>query len=161
MLQQSSYSSQRWHQFLIYIGYNIFAFCVNAFANKLLPWVTRSAFTWSITGFVVISITLLASSSPNYSTGDFVFREFINETGWPNGIAWLLGLLQAGLGLTGFDAVAHMIEDYCIVAFTIVLFISTFQWFVDGRKNYTGPQIDVDALSRGNEPSRRQEGVGV
>jgi len=40
-----------------------------------------------------------------------VFREFINETGWPDGIAWLLGLLQAGLGLTGFDAVAHMVEE--------------------------------------------------
>ncbi|KAL9003093.1 MAG: hypothetical protein Q9188_004013 [Gyalolechia gomerana] len=31
------------------------------------------------------------------------------ETG-PDGIAWLLGLLQAGLGLTAYDAVAHMIE---------------------------------------------------
>lgn len=28
-----------------------------------------------------------------------------------DGIAWLLGLLQGGLGLTGFDAVAHMIEE--------------------------------------------------
>lgn len=31
------------------------------------------------------------------------------DSGWPGGIGWLLGLLQAGLGLTGFDAVAHMI----------------------------------------------------
>lgn len=77
----------------------------------LLPIITKSAFIWSITGFVIISITLLACASPNYSSADFVFREFINETGWPDGIAWLLGLLQAGLGLTGFDAVAHMIEE--------------------------------------------------
>lgn len=54
---------------------------------------------------------MLACASPSYSTGDFVFREFINKTGWPDGVAWLLGLLQAGLGLTGFDAVAHMIEE--------------------------------------------------
>lgn len=66
---------------------------------------------WSISGFIVISITLLACASPEYSTGDFVFREFVNETGWPDGVAWLLGLLQAGLGLTGYDAVAHMIEE--------------------------------------------------
>jgi len=76
-----------------------------------LPIITRSAFIWSITGFVVISITVLACASPSYSTADFVFTEFINETGWPDGIAWLLGLLQAGLGLTGYDAVAHMIEE--------------------------------------------------
>lgn len=79
--------------------------------NRILPYVTKTAFIWSITGFVVISITVLACASPNYSSGDFVYREFINETGWPDGIAWLLGLLQAGLGLTGFDAVAHMIEE--------------------------------------------------
>jgi len=54
---------------------------------------------------------VLACASPNYSTAEFVFTDFINETGWPDGIAWLLGLLQAGLGLTGFDAVAHMIEE--------------------------------------------------
>lgn len=28
-----------------------------------------------------------------------------------DGLAWLLGLLQGGFGLTGFDAVAHMIEE--------------------------------------------------
>ena len=40
-----------------------------------------------------------------------MYRDFINQTGWPDGIAWLLGLLQGGLGLTGYDAVAHMIEE--------------------------------------------------
>jgi choline transport protein len=34
--------------------------------------------------------------------------------------------------------------NYCIVAFAIVLLISVVQWFVDGRKNYTGPKIEVD-----------------
>ncbi|KAK4934036.1 hypothetical protein LTR66_015761 [Elasticomyces elasticus] len=36
--------------------------------------------------------------------------------------------------------------NYCIVAFVIILIISTVQWIIDGRKNYTGPQIDVVAL---------------
>ena len=105
------YAPQRWQQFLIYIAYNVVAFLVNAFMTDILPIVNKAAFTWSITGFVVISITVLACASPNYSSGQFVFRQFINQTGWPDGIAWLLGLLQAGLGLTGFDAVAHMIEE--------------------------------------------------
>ncbi|MCJ1227678.1 hypothetical protein MMC12_004334 [Toensbergia leucococca] len=107
----TSYSPQRWHQFLIYIGYNLAAFCINTFLTDFLPHITKAAFTWSIAGFAIISITVLACASPDYSSGNFVYREFINETGWPDGIAWLLGLLQAGLGLTGFDAVAHMIEE--------------------------------------------------
>ncbi len=39
--------------------------------------------------------------------------------------------------------------NYCVAAFAIVLIVSVIQWFVDGRKNFTGPQIDVDALKSG------------
>ncbi len=34
--------------------------------------------------------------------------------------------------------------NYCIAAFAIVLIISTIQWFVDGRKNYTGPRMELE-----------------
>ena len=109
-IYDTTYVAQRWHQFLIYIGYNIIAMLLNAFGNSILPLVNKTAIIWSITGFVVISITVLACASPNYSSGDFVYREFLNETGWPDGVAWMLGLLQGSLGLTGYDATAHMIE---------------------------------------------------
>ena len=36
-LEVPSYQYQRWHQFLIYIGYNIVAFVANAFGNSILP----------------------------------------------------------------------------------------------------------------------------
>ena len=39
--------------------------------------------------------------------------------------------------------------NYCVAAFAIVLIISVTQWFVDGRKNYTGPQVDLEALKAG------------
>ena len=109
--ENASYQPQRWHQFLIYLGYTFAAFLVNASLTRLLPIITKAAFIWSVLGFVVISITVLACASPNYQRGSFVYRDFINETGWPNGLAWQLGLLQGALGLTGFDAVAHMIEE--------------------------------------------------
>ena len=34
--------------------------------------------------------------------------------------------------------------NYCIVAFAIVLMISIIQWFVDGRKNFSGPKLELD-----------------
>ncbi|KAL9480983.1 hypothetical protein ACSS6W_005769 [Trichoderma asperelloides] len=106
-----SYEPQRWHQFLIYIAFTLASFVINAFLNSFLPLLYRGAFIWSIGGFVLVSITVLACASPNYNTAYFVFRELINTTGWPDGIAWLLGLLQGGLGVTAFDSVAHMIEE--------------------------------------------------
>ncbi|KAG8418768.1 hypothetical protein J3459_012037 [Metarhizium acridum] len=44
-------------------------------------------------------------------TRPILFLQLRNQTGWPDGISWLLGLLQGGLGVTAFDAVAHMIEE--------------------------------------------------
>lgn len=39
--------------------------------------------------------------------------------------------------------------NYCIVAFAIWLIISMVQWFVDGKKNYSGPSIDIKAMQSG------------
>jgi len=54
--------------------------------------------------------------------------------------------------------------NYCIVAFAILLIISTIQWFVDGRKNFTGPKIDLEALQHGrvmNAEGEVIEGAGL
>ncbi|KAJ5908278.1 hypothetical protein N7495_000960 [Penicillium taxi] len=106
-----TYSPQRWQEFLIYVGLTLGVFLVNAFMNSILPIIYRGAFAWSIGGFIVICITVLACASPNYNSAYFVFCKFVNTTGWPDGVSWLLGLLQGGLGVTAFDAVAHMIEE--------------------------------------------------
>ncbi len=105
------YVAQPWHQFLIYIAYTLIAFLINAFMNRLLPYFTKAAFFWSLAGFAIISITVLACSSGDYQSGKFVYGAFINETGWPDGLSWLLGLLQGAFALTGFDATIHMIEE--------------------------------------------------
>lgn len=81
-LYDNTYEAQPWHQFLIYIGYNTIAALMNAFGNSILPLVNKTAIIWSISGFVVICITVLACASPNYSSGDFVYRDFINTTGY-------------------------------------------------------------------------------
>ncbi|KAM4065974.1 amino acid permease [Hirsutella rhossiliensis] len=110
-LLRPGYEAQPWHQFLIYVALTLLALSINAFFTRLLPYFTKAAFYWSIGGFVVISITVLACASPDYQSGGFVYGHFINEVGWPDGQAWLLGLLQGAWALTGFDATAHMIEE--------------------------------------------------
>ncbi|CAI6088268.1 unnamed protein product [Clonostachys chloroleuca] len=110
-LLHPAYEFQRWHQFLIYLAITFIAFATNAFLHSILPRINGFALAWSLAGFLIISIAALARAAPDYATAEFVFATFINTTGWPDGVAWLLGLLQGGLGLTGFDAVAHMIEE--------------------------------------------------
>lgn len=106
-----TYKSQSWHQFLIYIGFTLIALVINSFATRLLPLFNKAAFIWSMAGFVIISITVLACAAPDYQSGSFVYGKFVNDVGWPDGLSWLLGLLQGAFALTGFDATAHMIEE--------------------------------------------------
>lgn len=42
---------------------------------------------------------------------EFVFTSFRNETGWSDGVSWILGLLQSALSLIAFDVVLHMAEE--------------------------------------------------
>jgi len=64
---------------------------------------------WSITGVVVISIVILATGDKN--DAKFVFTDFANATGYSDGTAWMLGLLQSALSIIGYDAVMHMTEE--------------------------------------------------
>ncbi|KAF7627905.1 hypothetical protein AFLA_003273 [Aspergillus flavus NRRL3357] len=135
-----AYEPERWHQFLIYIGLTLGAFIINAALNSTLPAIYRGAFVWSIGGFVLVSITVLACASPDYNTAKFVFTNFVNTTGWPDGIAWLLGLLQGGLGVTAFDTVAHMIEEVpnASVEGPKVMMAPLLQILVDATRNKAG-----------------------
>lgn len=110
-VMHQDYKAERWHTFCIFLAFAIGGFLINIFGNRLLPIMNQAAFMWSLTGFVVISITILACASPDYPSGEWVYSRFKNETNWPNGFAWLLGLLQGAFGLAAYDSVAHMIEE--------------------------------------------------
>lgn len=110
-LMHPSYDFHRWHQFLIYIGITLIFFTINALLQRVLPQLNGFAICWSLIGFLVVCITVLACAAPDYATGQYVFATFINTTAWPDGVAWLLGLLQGSFSLTAFDAVAHLSEE--------------------------------------------------
>lgn len=110
-LSYSSYELHRWHILLIYIIDIFLALLINIFGLRTLPLLNKIAFIWSILGVLTISIVVLICAYPNYQSVSFVFGGFLNRTGWNDYLAWMLGLLQATLGTTGYDAVAHMVEE--------------------------------------------------
>jgi hypothetical protein len=84
----------------MYIGWTLIAFLLNMFCVRILPLLERGAFYWSIGGFFLVCITCLACSSGEFRTGKDVFATWTNTTGWPDGMAFILGLLQSVFGLT-------------------------------------------------------------
>lgn len=89
-LYHPTYTPEPWHQFLIYLAYTFIMAAFNAFANALLPLLNKVAAVWSIGGFTIICITVLACASPNYNSGKFVFTDFRNSTGWVSPTTLLL-----------------------------------------------------------------------
>lgn len=56
---------------------------------------TYMAVFWSITAWISTSAVILATAPK--TDAEFVFTDFTNETGWPDGVAWMLGLLQSAV----------------------------------------------------------------
>lgn len=104
-----SYEIEEWKTYLIFLAILTFTTGANIWGNRILGRWNDAALYWSLLGVVIISIVLLATSDKN--DAHYVFAEFQNETGWSDGMAWILGLLQSALSLIGFDAALHMTEE--------------------------------------------------
>ncbi|KAL6920836.1 hypothetical protein ACHAP8_004952 [Fusarium lateritium] len=104
-----TYEITQWGTYLMFVAVSIVGVFLNIFAYPILNRWNEGALYWSLTSVVVISIVLL-STSPK-TDAKFVFTNFSNTTGWSDGTAWMLGLLQSALSMIGFDAVAHMTEE--------------------------------------------------
>lgn len=108
-----------WLNFIIYIGVTLFMTAFNVVACRrdwILRWLNNFFGAWFGGLFILFSLVLLISvgikSGLSYQHPSFVFGKWINNTGWSNGVAWFLGLVQSAYGLTAFDAVIHLIEEF-------------------------------------------------
>ncbi|SNX86943.1 related to HNM1 - choline permease [Melanopsichium pennsylvanicum] len=107
-----SYDIKDWHVSLTIIAAALFSFVVANFASTLISRINVMAFTISVVGFFSIILTLLVQSRGHYNTVEFALVDIVNMSGWSSSfIPWVLGLSQAALSTTAFDAPAHFSEE--------------------------------------------------
>ncbi|RDW69249.1 hypothetical protein BP6252_08269 [Coleophoma cylindrospora] len=111
-------ASKGWVQFLVYLGITLAFTVFNIIIcrrEKGLPWFNNIVGIQFAVLFVVFCLALVISVAVrddlHFQSGKFVFGKWINQTGWPDGVVWFTGLIQAAYGLTAFDSVIHMIEE--------------------------------------------------
>ncbi|KAK0387221.1 hypothetical protein NLU13_5534 [Sarocladium strictum] len=111
-------ASKGWVQFLLYVAITVFLTLVNQVSCRrdiILPMFNNFVGVCYIGLFFVFSLALLISVGTkdhlHYKSAGFVFGQWINETGWSDGVTWFMGLIQAAYGLTAFDAAVHMVEE--------------------------------------------------
>lgn len=111
-------ASTGWLEFVVYVGLVFLLTLINVMGcrkEKFLPWLNNFVGVWFFGLFFVFCFAFLISvgerSELAFQPASFVFGKWINQTGWPDGVVWFIGLVQAAYGLTAFDAVIHMVEE--------------------------------------------------
>ncbi|KAF5549070.1 amino acid polyamine transporter I [Fusarium mexicanum] len=100
-----------WQYFLFYQAVNILALVHNIFLQRRIHWVHDVGFVFSITSFFVIIITCLSRTS-SYQTSEFVWKTFINNTGWKSdAVVFLTGMANPNFMFAGIDGAVHLAEE--------------------------------------------------
>jgi amino acid transporter len=100
-----------WQTVLCFWAIMLVCFLINAFGSKYLDFINKLCIYWTGASVIIILVTLLTMSDTKRS-GEFVFAHYdASESGWPDGWAFFVGLLQAAYTLTGYGLVASMCEE--------------------------------------------------
>ncbi|KAH8811155.1 amino acid permease family protein, partial [Xylogone sp. PMI_703] len=106
----SNYIPHAWHIFLAYEALGLIVLVFNVFALKKAPWLHNIGFFLTISLFITFLIGFCARHNPK-APNEWVWNTFINETGWPDGICFLVGLTTSCFMYIGLDASMHLAEE--------------------------------------------------
>ncbi|KAL3963584.1 hypothetical protein ACCO45_000588 [Purpureocillium lilacinum] len=110
VLNNETYSPERWHGMLLYFAVLTYAGVLNIFGMKAMPHVNLISGFIHVAGLVAITVAL-GVLAPKSSSA-FVWTEFVNSSGWGNdGVSWLVGLISAVYPFLGYDAACHLAEE--------------------------------------------------
>ncbi|MGV9315412.1 amino acid permease [Streptomyces sp. NPDC003691] len=97
--------------FLIFLAILLLHATLNLFGVKLVS-VLNSVSVWWHLGGVGLIVGAIAFIPDNHQSPEFVFTEFVNNTGWENPFyVAAIGLLLAQYTFSGYDASAHLSEE--------------------------------------------------
>ncbi|PPJ60911.1 hypothetical protein CBER1_06226 [Cercospora berteroae] len=111
ILNNPSYTPQRWHGVMFYWLVLAYSLAVNVYGERFLAHSNDAAGVLHLSGFVVVVI-IMGVMTKDMHSASYVFTEFSNTSGWSSdGVSWLVGLLSTIYPFLGYDAAAHLSEE--------------------------------------------------
>ncbi|KAI5304567.1 hypothetical protein KEM56_006339 [Ascosphaera pollenicola] len=141
-LMHPDFQEARWHVFVTYIVFTLCAVALVAFWNDALPTVELLTGVVVVLGFFVTIIVCAVMPHVNgqpYATNHFVWRDWQNSTGWPDGFTFCLGMLNGAFAVGTPDVITHIAEEVpnakrniplAMASQYVVGFITGFCWLV-------------------------------
>ncbi|KAJ5561734.1 hypothetical protein N7535_003805 [Penicillium sp. DV-2018c] len=110
-LFDESFVANEWQTVLMFWAIMLFCALVNIFFSRYLDLINKVCIFWTAASVIIILVTLFTMND-NRRDAEFVFGHFdASQSGWPDGWAFFVGLLQAAYTLTGYGMVAAMCEE--------------------------------------------------
>ena len=113
LFRNNQWTPEPWHTILCFWACMLIAAIVNAWGvrGRYLESLNTIAFYWTFAGVLIILVTVLVMARDGRRDAQFVFAGWENSSGWPDGWAFFVGLLQAAYTLTGYGTVASLCEE--------------------------------------------------
>lgn len=100
-----------WQVFVIYQGLNLITAAVVLWGNRAIPALNKFSLFYLQIGWFVVLVTVVACA-PSHRDTTFVFKTWINSTGWKsNAVGFITGLVNPLYSLGGLDGVVHITEE--------------------------------------------------
>ncbi|KAJ5232649.1 hypothetical protein N7468_005605 [Penicillium chermesinum] len=102
---------QPWMTFVAYQILNIVTSGVVMFGNRFIPAINKFSLVYLQLAWFITMVTVVASA-PVHNDAKFVFRTWINKTGWDNNVmCFITGLVNPLYSLGGLDGISHITEE--------------------------------------------------
>ena len=101
---------QPWHYYVAYILVTILVSSFNIFFNRLIPYTQYFGCFMVVVGGLV-TVIVVAAMPTQHASNAFVWTDFVNSTGWEDGVAFLIGVLSGAFTIGTPEATTHLAED--------------------------------------------------
>lgn len=103
------FAATQWQIYLIYVALTLLATSLITLFPRQLPRAEIVCFWLTCIGFIVSTVTVLARSDRK-QTGRTVFVTWNNNSGWNDGVAFMIGVGQGMFSFIAIDAATHVAE---------------------------------------------------
>ncbi|XEV01468.1 hypothetical protein FSHL1_006755 [Fusarium sambucinum] len=106
-----AYGDEAWKTILLFIGITLLCNAVSSHGNKWLPLLDTAAIFWTITGVIAFVSVILIVAKNGRRDPTWVFTHFENNSGWPDGWSFCVGLLHAAYATSATGMIISMCEE--------------------------------------------------
>ncbi|KAH0550941.1 hypothetical protein GP486_007694, partial [Trichoglossum hirsutum] len=99
-----------WHVYVAYLLVTWSCAALVIYRNSLMPLLQNMGIFLVIVGGL-ITVIVVAAMPKQHATNAFVWKDWVNVTGWSGGVAFLTGVLNGAYTIGTPDAITHMAEE--------------------------------------------------